>query len=90
MTLSRRSLLRAGALGAGALAGGGLLGACGSGGQPAPVPEFTGGDEWRRFAGTTINFISENTAPTAAIAANLQPFTELTGIDVRIVNLELS
>uniref|UniRef100_UPI000DF7A97E extracellular solute-binding protein n=1 Tax=Desertihabitans aurantiacus TaxID=2282477 RepID=UPI000DF7A97E len=48
------------------------------------------GDEWRRFAGTTINFISENTAPTAAIAANLQPFTELTGIDVRIVNLELS
>ncbi|MGF7239291.1 MAG: hypothetical protein ACQSGP_30685 [Frankia sp.] len=45
---------------------------------------------WRRYAGTTLNFISENTAPTAAIAANSGPFTELTGIKVNIVTLELS
>lgn len=88
--LTRRSLLRAGALGAGALAAPGLLSSCG-GGQAEPVPPLRQGtDPWRRFAGTTINFISENTAPTAAIAANLKPFTDLTGVTVRIVNLELS
>ncbi|GAB2674543.1 extracellular solute-binding protein [Thalassiella azotivora] len=87
---TRRSLLRAGLLGAGALAGTGALAGC-SGDAPRPVPSLTPGqDPWRRFEGTTINFISENTAPTAAIAANLQPFRDLTGIDVQIVNLELS
>ncbi|WP_200939262.1 extracellular solute-binding protein [Arthrobacter sp. Leaf337] len=54
--------------------------------MPALAP---GADPWRRFAGTTINFISENTSPTAAIAANLKPFHELTGITVNIVSLEL-
>ena len=48
------------------------------------------GDEWKQFAGTTINFVSENTAPTSAIAANLKPFKDLTGIDVKISQLELS
>ena len=86
--LPRRRLLRAGVLGAGALAAGPALTSCSS--QPSAMPAFSGGDPWRRFAGTTINFISENTAPTAAIAANLEPFFELTGITVRIVNLELS
>jgi multiple sugar transport system substrate-binding protein len=86
---TRREVLRAGAWGAGALAGAALLGACGK--EEAPVPPLAqGSDPWRRFAGTTINFISENTAPTAAIAANLKPFTDLTGIRVQIVNLELS
>ncbi|MEV8638116.1 extracellular solute-binding protein [Streptosporangium sp. NPDC051023] len=37
-----------------------------------------------------MNFISENTAPTAAIAANVSPFTDLTGINVNIVTLELT
>jgi multiple sugar transport system substrate-binding protein len=88
--LSRRDLLRAGVVGAGALAAPGLLSACG-GGEPQPVPPLSPGqDPWRRFEGTTINFISENTAPTAAIAANLKPFTDLTGINLQIVNLELS
>lgn len=86
----RRDVLRAGLLGAGSLAAPGLLSACG-GEESTAVPALPpGGDPWRRFAGTTINFISENTAPTAAIAADLRPFTELTGIEVRIVNLELS
>jgi multiple sugar transport system substrate-binding protein len=88
--VSRRSVLRAGVTGAGLLALPGLLSACGSGDRQ-PVPALSPGqDPWRRFSGTTINFISENTAPTAAIAANLEPFTELTGITVRIVTLELS
>jgi len=88
--LNRRELLRTGLLGAGALAAPGLLAAC-SNETTARMPALKAGeDPWRRFAGTTINFISENTAPTAAIAANLKPFTELTGINVRIVNLELS
>jgi multiple sugar transport system substrate-binding protein len=87
---SRRGFLRAGALGAGALAAPSLLAGCGDDGTAAVPPLEPGDDKWRRFAGTTINFISENTAPTAAIAANLQPFTQLTGINVQIVNLELS
>ncbi|MBL1101958.1 extracellular solute-binding protein [Streptomyces coffeae] len=45
---------------------------------------------WQSSAGTTLTFLSENTAPTAAIAAHLEPFTELTGIRVRIVTLKLS
>jgi multiple sugar transport system substrate-binding protein len=88
--LSRRSLLRAGAAGAAALTLPGLLAGCGSDAREPVPPLQPGSDRWRRFAGTTINFVSENTAPTAAIAANLQPFTDLTGIQVKIVNLELS
>ena len=62
------------------------LGGCGSSNSAKPVA----GDEWKQFGGTTLNFISENTAPTSAIAANLEPFTELTGIKIKIVQLELA
>jgi multiple sugar transport system substrate-binding protein len=88
--MSRRSLLRAGLAGAGALAFPGLLAGCSADDAEAMPPLRPGENPWRRFAGTTVNFVSENTAPTAAIAANLKPFTELTGINVNIVNLELS
>lgn len=54
------------------------------------APRTAGVDQWRQFQGATLNFISENTAPTAAIAANTRPFIDLTGIDVRIVTLELT
>lgn len=81
--LSRRQLLAAG-VGAGAAV---ALGGCG--GTKTRVAR-TGGDPWRRFAGTTLNFISENTSPTSAIAANLKPFADRTGITVNIVQLELS
>ena len=51
------------------------LGGCGGPENTAkPVP----GDEWKQFAGTTLNFISENTAPTSAIAAN-RAVKKLTG-----------
>jgi multiple sugar transport system substrate-binding protein len=63
------------------------LGGCGGSSNTAkPVP----GDEWKQFGGTSLNFISENTAPTSAIAANLEPFKELTGIDITITQLELT
>ncbi|TJZ59051.1 extracellular solute-binding protein [Streptomyces piniterrae] len=81
--VSRRSLLR----GAAAAGAAGLLTSCAS---RADAAFDAGAAPWRRYAGTTLNFISENTAPTAAIAANLKPFTELTGIRVNIVTLELS
>jgi hypothetical protein len=67
----RELLLRAGA-GAAALTLPGWLGACGGSGREAHV--HPGAGEWKRFSGTTLNFISENTAPTSAIAANLKPF----------------
>ncbi len=79
---TRRQLLGAGA----GLALAGLAG-CGS---HADAKRTNSDDPWRQFDGTTLNFISENTAPTAAIAANLRPFTELTGIRVNIVTLELT
>lgn len=84
---SRRRLLGGALAGGAALTTGGLLGGCSS---RRDVRRQSTGDPWRQFEGATLNFISENTAPTAAIAADLEPFTELTGIRVNIVTLELS
>ncbi|MCW2162895.1 carbohydrate ABC transporter substrate-binding protein, CUT1 family [Microbacterium hydrothermale] len=87
-SFTRRQALQFGGLGLGLLAAGALAGCSPS--TPAAMPTLApGADPWRRFAGTTINFLSENTAPTAAIAANLQPFYDLTGITVNVVSLEL-
>lgn len=83
--LTRRDFLRI--TGAG-LAGAGFLGLAGCGRETGGGAQ--GGDVWKQFEGTTIQFISENTPPTAAIAANLKPFTDLTGINVKITQLELS
>jgi multiple sugar transport system substrate-binding protein len=83
VTYSRRELLKMAGAGGAAL----WLGGCGGSSNTAkPVA----GDPWKQFAGTTLNFISENTAPTSAIAANLAPFKKLTGIDIKITQLELS
>ncbi|MGI8779000.1 MAG: hypothetical protein ACR2L8_02310 [Solirubrobacteraceae bacterium] len=65
-----------------------MSGCWGSSDNAAPVAYS--GDPWRGYAGTRLNFISENTAPTLAIAANLAPFTKRTGIEVRITQLELT
>ena len=82
MSYTRRDVLRMAGAGGAAL----WLGGCGSSNTAKPVA----GDEWKQFGGTTLNFISENTAPTSAIAANLKPFTDLTGIEIKIVQLELA
>ena len=82
MSYTRRDVFGMAGAGAAAL----WLGGCGSSNTAKPVA----GDQWKQFGGTTLNFISENTAPTSAIAANLEPFTELTGIEIKIVQLELA
>src|SRR4051812_24273153 len=82
LSYTRRGVLRMAGAGSAAL----WLGGCGSSNTAKPVA----GDEWKQFGGTTLNFISENTAPTSAIAANLKPFTDLTGIEIKIVQLELA
>jgi multiple sugar transport system substrate-binding protein len=82
--VSRRDFLKM--TGAG-LAGAAMMGTAGCGSGPGIS---AGGEGWKRYSGATINFISENTAPTSAIAANLTPFKELTGINVEIQQLELT
>lgn len=81
--VSRRLVLQVAGLGAAAAA----LAACGSTSASSKIPKGTG--SWKQFSGTTINFISENTAPSAAIAANSEPFTKLTGIKVKISQMQL-
>jgi multiple sugar transport system substrate-binding protein len=85
---SRRELLQRAGLAAAALAVPGWLAGCGGSGGAVKANPSAG--EWKQFAGTQLNFISENTAPTSAIAANLAPFKELTGIDIKISQLELT
>ncbi len=82
--MSRRDFLKVTGTG---LAGAALLGAVGCGEESSTGG--SSGDMWRQYEGMTLNFISENTAPTSAIAANLKPFKNLTGIDVKINQLEL-
>jgi multiple sugar transport system substrate-binding protein len=84
--LTRRQVMARAGAGAAALALPGALSACGGDKKTTPVST----DEWKQFAGTTLNFISENTAPTSAIAANVKPFTDLTGIKVKFSQLELT
>lgn len=77
--MTRKTFLR----GAGAAT---LFGAAGCGGSSV----HRRGNGWKQYTGMTLNFISENTGPSSAIAANLQPFKELTGIDVNISQLVLT
>ncbi|MQA09631.1 MAG: extracellular solute-binding protein [Pseudonocardiaceae bacterium] len=85
--LDRRAVLRGALAGGAALALGGAAGGCAT---HQDAKRIATDNRWRQFAGTTLNFVSESTAPTAAIADNLDPFVELTGIRVNIVTLELS
>ncbi|GAB3549328.1 multiple sugar transport system substrate-binding protein [Actinopolyspora lacussalsi] len=85
--VSRRRLLTGTLAGGAAIAGGGVLSGCST---RQDVRRRDTADPWRQFAGCTLNFVSENTAPTSAIAADAQRFTELTGIHINIVTLELS
>lgn len=48
------------------------------------------GFDWRQYEGTTINFISENTTPSTAIAANIDLFESVTGIKVVIEQADLN
>jgi len=84
--LTRRDFLKMTGTG---LAGASLLGAAGcSGGGTTGVS--AGDGMWKQYAGTTLSFVSENTAPTSAIGANLGEFEKLTGIKINILQLELT
>jgi multiple sugar transport system substrate-binding protein len=48
------------------------------------------GFNWRKYEGVTLNFISENTTPSTALAANINSFTDKTGIKVNIEQADLS
>lgn len=45
--------------------------------------------DWKQYAGITLNFISENTPPSAALAANIEQFENVTGIKVNIEQYRL-
>jgi len=85
-SFDRRKLLL-GAAGTAALL---ALPGCGEDSSETPTGNASaGGDPWKQFSGTSINFISENTSPSAAIAANLAPFEKLTGIKVNVQQMDL-
>ncbi|WP_208585666.1 extracellular solute-binding protein [Gracilibacillus suaedae] len=67
--------------------------------EPAPfdgwvegLPQITApeGFDWKQFEGVELNFISENTPPSSAIAANIELFEEVTGIKVNIEQTDLA
>ena len=89
--LSRREVLRDTTLLAmGAVALPSLLAACGGSRTTSSSASASGGaTDWKQFQGTTLNFISENTAPSAAIAADSAAFTEKTGMTIKIQQMEL-
>lgn len=91
--VTRRNVLKGALVGAAGLGMPSLLTACGSSGSkssaPSGAPSSGGTADWKQFSGTTINFISENTSPSAAIAADSSAFTNLTGIKVQISQMEL-
>lgn len=56
-----------------------------------PKIEAPAGFDWKQFAGTTLNVITENTPPSSGLAANIDIFEKATGIKVNIeqVNLDI-
>jgi multiple sugar transport system substrate-binding protein len=87
-SITRRNALKLGGSLAFASTAGSLLAACG-GSSSTTTSSSSTTDKWKQFSGTTLNFISENTSPSSAIAANSKPFTDMTGIKVNIQQMEL-
>jgi multiple sugar transport system substrate-binding protein len=54
-----------------------------------PKIEAPEGFNWRQFAGIKLNMISENTPPSSALAASIDKFAEVTGIQVNIEQKDL-
>jgi multiple sugar transport system substrate-binding protein len=55
-----------------------------------PKIEAPSGFDWRQYAGTVLNFISENTTPSTALAAAIDQFESVTGITVNIEQADLA
>ncbi|HEX7058101.1 MAG TPA: extracellular solute-binding protein [Bacilli bacterium] len=55
-----------------------------------PKIEAPAGFDWKQFAGTTLNVITENTPPSSGLAANIDVFEKATGIKVNIEQSNLN
>jgi multiple sugar transport system substrate-binding protein len=55
-----------------------------------PKIEAPSSFDWKQFSGTTLNFISENTTPSTALAAAISTFENVTGITVNIEQADLA
>jgi multiple sugar transport system substrate-binding protein len=90
--ITRRDAMRVTLLGSSVLVFPSLLAACGGGEAQTATsdPSATGGSsDWMQFKGTTLSFISENTAESSALAADAAAFTQKTGITINIQQMEL-
>jgi len=90
--ITRRDALRGTLLASSVLAFPSLLAACATGseaGKASGASAGGGSSDWMQFKGATLNFISENTAESAAIAADSAAFTRKTGIIINIQQMEL-
>lgn len=81
MSMTRRDVLKTLGVGTLALVGGQIV-TTKSLSQAASAAED---EKWRQFAGSKLIFLSEDTPPTLAVKAKIQPFTELTGIEIEII-----
>ena len=86
MDLTRRQVLKGLGVGTLYLVGGHLVNSKLSSVQLAHASDE---EKWRQFAGTKLVFMSEDTPPTAAIKSKIQPFKDLTGMDIEIIEEHL-
>lgn len=57
--------------------------------QGLPKIQAPKGFDWKQFSGVQLNFISENTPPSSALAATIKDFEDITGIVVKIEQADL-
>ncbi|HUX51891.1 MAG TPA: extracellular solute-binding protein [Spirochaetia bacterium] len=58
--------------------------------QGLPKIQAPKGFDWKQFDGVQLNFISENTPPSSALAESIKSFEDVTGIKVNIEQADLS
>ena len=86
MELTRREALKKLGIGGLVLVGGSIVKSPLS---PTKLAHASETEKWRQFAGSKIVFMSEDTPPTAAIKSKIQPFLDLTGIKIEIIEEHL-
>ncbi len=86
MDLTRREALRKIGFGGLVLVGGYIVKSPLS---PKQLAHASEDQKWKQFAGSKIVFMSEDTPPTAAIKSKIQPFKDLTGIEIEIIEEHL-
>jgi multiple sugar transport system substrate-binding protein len=85
-TTTRRNFIKTSAA---VTAGAALTGANFSWFTGPTLAQRANANKWKQFSGAKLNFISENTPPSSAAAANMGAFTALTSIDVKITQTQL-